>query len=93
MVGNDLTIPRTHKAGTPISVISEDWSGWAFFYRRTLNTKEKHEYIDAVKCLASKPSQTGNIYEGAKSRFDDFQATHIVNTDLIHYVVSLCPYI
>ncbi|KAG9497467.1 hypothetical protein J7337_010328 [Fusarium musae] len=40
---------------------------------RTLSTKEKHEYIDAVKCLATKPSQTGNIYAGAKSRYDDFQ--------------------
>jgi tyrosinase len=61
----------------------------ALLCRRTLSTKEKHEYIDAVKCLARKPSQTGHIYAGAKSRFDDFQVSHIVNTDFIHYVVSL----
>ncbi|KAF5604330.1 monophenol monooxygenase [Fusarium pseudocircinatum] len=29
---------------------------------------------------------TGNIYAGAKSRYDDFQVSHIVNTDFIHYV-------
>ncbi|KAL6414942.1 hypothetical protein AUP68_01478 [Ilyonectria robusta] len=56
---------------------------------RTLSTKQKGEYIKAVKCLASKPSQTGGIYPGAKSRYDDFVATHVVNTDLIHFVVSL----
>ncbi|KAH7137019.1 hypothetical protein B0J13DRAFT_587135 [Dactylonectria estremocensis] len=71
----------TYNCGCTNPLIRKEW--------RTLNTKEKHEYIDAVKCLASKPSQTGNIYEGAKSRFDDFQATHIVNTDLIHYVVRI----
>ncbi|KAM5352194.1 hypothetical protein ACJ41O_004917 [Fusarium nematophilum] len=53
---------------------------------RTLSKKQKNEYISAVKCLATKPSQTGNIYEGAKSRFDDFQGTHIVNTDFVHFV-------
>lgn len=59
-----------------------------FVCRRTLSTKDKHEYISAVKCLATKPSQAGNIYAGAKSRYDDFQVSHIVNTDFIHYVVS-----
>ncbi|KAH7142057.1 hypothetical protein EDB81DRAFT_843507 [Dactylonectria macrodidyma] len=68
----------TYNCGCTNPLVRKEW--------RTLNTKEKHEYIDAVKCLASKPSQTGNIYEGVKSRFDDFQATHIVNTDFIHYV-------
>ncbi|KAI1049168.1 hypothetical protein LB506_004653 [Fusarium annulatum] len=58
---------------------------------------EKNDYIGAVKCLATKPSQTGNIYAGAKSRYDDFQVSHIVNTDFIHYVYEkdlrdLCCY-
>ncbi|KAH7254325.1 uncharacterized protein BKA55DRAFT_593890 [Fusarium redolens] len=70
----------THKWGCKSPVVRKEW--------RTLSTKERHEYIDAVKCLALKPSQTGNIYAGAKSRFDDFQVSHIVNTDFIHYVVT-----
>lgn len=60
--------------------------------RRTLSTDQKHEYIAAVKCLAGKPSQTGGIYPGAKSRYDDFVGTHIVNTDYIHFVVSFHPW-
>ncbi|KAM5350402.1 hypothetical protein ACJ41O_006907 [Fusarium nematophilum] len=67
-----------YNCGCTNPLIRKEW--------RTLDTREKHEYISAVKCLASKPSQTGNIYEGAKSRFDDFQASHIANTDFIHYV-------
>ncbi|EWG47590.1 hypothetical protein FVEG_07657 [Fusarium verticillioides 7600] len=67
-----------HECGCKTPLVRKEW--------RTLSTKEKHEYIDAVKCLATKPSQTGNIYAGAKSRYDDFQVSHIVNTDFIHYV-------
>ncbi|KAF4950550.1 hypothetical protein FGADI_8109 [Fusarium gaditjirri] len=68
----------THECGCKAPLVRKEW--------RTLSTKEKHEYLGAVKCLAAKPSQTGNIYAGAKSRFDDFQISHIVNTDFIHYV-------
>ncbi|KAF7561298.1 hypothetical protein G7046_g2846 [Stylonectria norvegica] len=53
---------------------------------RTLKPKEKKAYIDAVKCLKGKPSTTGGLYAGAKSRFDDFQGTHITFTDYIHFV-------
>ncbi|QKD48684.2 uncharacterized protein FOBCDRAFT_127941 [Fusarium oxysporum Fo47] len=69
----------THDCGCKSPLVRKEW--------RTLSSKEKHEYINSVKCLASKPSQTGNIYAGAKSRFDDFQVSHIVNTDFIHYVL------
>ncbi|RKK25299.1 hypothetical protein BFJ66_g9427 [Fusarium oxysporum f. sp. cepae] len=68
----------THDCDCKSPLVRKEW--------RTLSSKEKHEYINSVKCLASKPSQTGNIYAGAKSRFDDFQVSHIVNTDFIHYV-------
>ncbi|KAF5684317.1 monophenol monooxygenase [Fusarium circinatum] len=68
----------THDYGCKTPLVRKEW--------RTLSTKDKHEYINAVKCLATKSSQTGNIYAGAKSRYDDFQVSHIVNTDFIHYV-------
>ncbi|KAK7429634.1 hypothetical protein QQZ08_003829 [Neonectria magnoliae] len=68
----------TSKCGCTKPVVRKEW--------RTLSTDQKHEYIAAIKCLASKPSQTGGIYPGAKSRYDDFVATHIVNTNYIHFV-------
>lgn len=84
VVINSVLCTPTYNCGCTKPLIRKEW--------RTLNTEEKHKYIDAVKCLASKPSQTGNIYEGAKSRFDDFQVTHIVNTDFIHYVGFFQPW-
>jgi hypothetical protein len=57
-------------------------------YRRTLSDGEKLSYIDAVKCLQRRPSLTSNRYPGAQNRFDDFQATHIVQTPFIHWSVS-----
>lgn len=49
-------------------------------------TKEqRRNYIDAVLCLQSKPSQlpTG-LVPGARNRHDDFVATHINQTSSIH---------
>ncbi|KAI6836173.1 tyrosinase central domain-containing protein [Hortaea werneckii] len=50
----------------------------------TLSEGEKKEYIDAVLCLQSKPAISGAIAPGAKSRYDDFVATHINQTLTIH---------
>lgn len=47
-------------------------------------------YVNAVKCLQSKPAQTTSTYPGSKSRYDDFQALHIAMTEKIHFVVSCC---
>uniref|UniRef100_A0A0W0GD91 Tyrosinase copper-binding domain-containing protein n=1 Tax=Moniliophthora roreri TaxID=221103 RepID=A0A0W0GD91_MONRR len=52
---------------------------------RALTVTEKQEYIDAVKCLQTLPSQTAAIKE-AKTRFDDFQSAHIVLADEVHLV-------
>lgn len=46
------------------------------------------DYINAVKCLRTKPAQTGDTHAGAKSRYDDFQALHIDQTDYIHFCVG-----
>ncbi|EXF74289.1 hypothetical protein CFIO01_03721 [Colletotrichum fioriniae PJ7] len=52
----------------------------------TLSKVEKLDYINAVKCLQSRPARTpASESSGAKTRFDDFVATHINQTLAIHY--------
>ncbi|KAF7560785.1 hypothetical protein G7046_g3345 [Stylonectria norvegica] len=52
----------------------------------TLSSSDKKSYIAAVKCLQSKPALTPqSVAPGAKTRFDDFVATHINQTLSIHY--------
>ena len=53
--------------------------------RRTLSASQKEQYINAVKCMQSLPAKS--IFDGVKTRFDDFQALHINMTLSIHYVV------
>ncbi|PPJ50635.1 hypothetical protein CBER1_05750 [Cercospora berteroae] len=50
----------------------------------TLTAEEKRAYIDAVLCLMSKPSISGDLVPGARSRYDDFLGTHINQTLSIH---------
>ncbi|RAO71186.1 uncharacterized protein BHQ10_007198 [Talaromyces amestolkiae] len=58
--------------------IRREWS--------TFSTKQKKAYINAVLCLQSKPSKTpSDLVPGAKTRYDDFVATHINQTLEIHY--------
>ncbi|KAF3020245.1 hypothetical protein E8E14_012263 [Neopestalotiopsis sp. 37M] len=51
---------------------------------RTLNTTEKQSYIEAVKCLTTKPAISG--FTAAINRFDDHQAVHSDQTPNIHWV-------
>ncbi|GES57103.1 tyrosinase [Aspergillus terreus] len=51
----------------------------------SLSKPERREYIDAVLCLASRPSQSDPaIVPGARNRYDDFVAVHINQTHVIH---------
>ncbi|KAI9929412.1 hypothetical protein ASPWEDRAFT_51984 [Aspergillus wentii DTO 134E9] len=51
----------------------------------SLSHHERKEYTDAVLCLASKPSRINHTFApGARSRYDDFVATHINQTMYIH---------
>ncbi|OAG02011.1 Di-copper centre-containing protein [Paraphaeosphaeria sporulosa] len=58
-------------------VVRREWS--------TFSPKERKEYIAAVQCLTTKPSKTpSSVAPGAKTRYDDFVATHINQTLSIH---------
>ncbi|PTB41893.1 hypothetical protein M441DRAFT_57967 [Trichoderma asperellum CBS 433.97] len=61
-------------------IVRQEW--------RTLSKQEQLAYINAVKCLKSQPAQLSKSYEGVRSRFDDYQVTHMNNTDYIHWVVN-----
>lgn len=55
-------------------------------HRGSLDDTEKLDYIDAVKCIQSaSPLTPQSIAPGAKTRFDDFVATHINQTLTIHF--------
>ncbi|KAK7951219.1 uncharacterized protein PG986_006947 [Apiospora aurea] len=51
----------------------------------TLSDEEKLEYTRAIKCLMAKPATVDpEKVPGARSRYDDFVAAHINNTQSIH---------
>ncbi|MCJ1445378.1 MAG: hypothetical protein MMC23_005883 [Stictis urceolatum] len=51
----------------------------------TLSLADRKSYTDAVNCLMKKPSMySPTAVPGARSRFDDFVATHIKQTLTIH---------
>ncbi|CAI6342487.1 unnamed protein product [Periconia digitata] len=51
-----------------------------------LSHKERKAYTDAVICLQSKKARTPpSLVPGARSRFDDWVAAHINQTQTIHY--------
>ncbi|KAF2215550.1 hypothetical protein CERZMDRAFT_4869, partial [Cercospora zeae-maydis SCOH1-5] len=50
----------------------------------SLTAQEKRAYTDAVRCLMRKPSISGDLAPGARSRYDDFLGTHINHTLSIH---------
>jgi len=59
-------------------------------FRSILSKNEKLNYIDAVKCIHTKPALTdAGISAGAKSRFDDFVVTHVIQTYWVHGTVRL----
>ncbi|RJE23969.1 tyrosinase [Aspergillus sclerotialis] len=58
--------------------IRRDW--------RAFSAAEKKDYIKAVRCLQELPARTpAHLAAGAKTRYDDFLATHINQTLNIHY--------
>lgn len=56
---------------------------------RALSRHERRAYIDSILCLQRLPPQTPSaLAAGAKTRYDDFLATHINQTWHIHRTVS-----
>lgn len=54
-------------------------------HRGALSKTDKLDYIAAVQCLMKKPSKTpSSLVPAAKSRYDDFIATHMNQTLTIH---------
>lgn len=69
---NNCTIENLH--------IRRDW--------RAFSVIEKKAYINSVLCLQRLPARTpSDLAAGAKTRYDDFVATHINQTLLIHRTV------
>lgn len=59
----------------------------------SFSSKEKLQYIDAVKCLQKLPPRTpANVSSGARSRFDDFTVVHIQQTLDIHFSGIFLPW-
>ncbi|KAF2822486.1 Di-copper centre-containing protein [Ophiobolus disseminans] len=56
-------------------------------------TYEKLNYIDAIKCIHKKPALTPSaIASGAKSRYDDFIVTHVLQTWSVHATANFLPW-
>ena len=63
----DAAVVREYNGSCTHPVVRKEW--------RTLSTPEKHNYIDAVLCLATKPSEIGL----GTTRYDDFAYSHMIN--------------
>lgn len=58
-------------------------------FRGSLSKCERKAYTDAVLCFQKLPAKTPrSLVPGARSRYDDFLATHINQTLNIHYTVG-----
>lgn len=57
---------------------------------KAFSKSQKKRYINSVLCLQKLPARTpAHLAPGAKTRYDDFVATHINQTLEIHYTVGL----
>ncbi len=57
--------------------------------RQNLTSTERSDYIAATLCLMNTPAK--NNLPGAKSRWDELQYVHIIQSDYIHQVVRIKP--
>ncbi|KAF3480343.1 uncharacterized protein GIQ15_05690 [Arthroderma uncinatum] len=73
------TVKARESGCTPKNMIyRQEWG--------SLSKRSRLEYINAVKCLQRKdPITPKEAAPGVKSRYDDFSATHIMQTPFIHF--------
>ncbi|KAK7973964.1 hypothetical protein PG989_015812 [Apiospora arundinis] len=74
----------TNDTGCQRPLIRKEW--------RTLSTFERQRFIRAVRCHQTAPGQTSDVFYGVRSRYDDFLALHISQTDYVHWVGQLLPW-
>ncbi|KAI1378958.1 Di-copper centre-containing protein [Hypoxylon crocopeplum] len=55
-----------------------------------LTSTEKVEYLNGELCLMSTPAKNGIV--GAKTRWDELQYVHIIQTDYVHGVGAFLPF-
>lgn len=55
-------------------------------HRHKLSLLERKAYLNAEVCLMKKPATLG--IRGARTKFDEFQAAHVLQAEIAHYVVS-----
>ena len=59
-------------------------------YRGSLSKQDRKEYINAVRCMQTRPSRLDPAqFPGARNRYDDFVGVHIVQSLTIHRTVRL----
>lgn len=54
--------------------------------RQMLTSAEQSAFVEAELCLMKAPSKLG--VTGVKTRWDDLQYNHVVQTNVVHDVVS-----
>lgn len=78
IVENESNVEKRNGCSLSNMRIRRDW--------RTFSSTQKKSYIDSILCLQKLPSLTpSDQAPGARSRYDDFVATHINQTMGIHY--------
>ncbi|KAK8118461.1 uncharacterized protein PG998_003087 [Apiospora kogelbergensis] len=59
---------------------------------RHLADEQRHQYIRAVQCMMTLPGTATSTLSIVRNRFEDFLATHVKQTDFVHFVGIFYPY-
>ncbi|KAK7957228.1 uncharacterized protein PG986_006450 [Apiospora aurea] len=59
---------------------------------RHLSDGQRQQYIGAVQCMMKEPGTATATLSIVRNRFEDFLATHVKQTDFVHFVGIFYPY-